>query len=104
MIIDGSRLKDIRKDHHDTQETLAAKLHVSTSTVSKWEQGAAEPSLESLTQICRMYEVSADFLLGLSDDDPLFTKKKRSKLSAESRNTLELFEKFLLQQEKAAQK
>ena len=100
----GSRLKDIRKDHGDTQEELAKKLNVSTATVSKWEQGANDPNFETLCQICRMYEVSADFLLGLSDDDPLFTKKKRSKLSAESRNTLELFEKFLLQQEKAAQK
>ena len=52
---------------------IAEKLHVSTSAVSKWEQGTAEPSLECLIQICRLYEVSADFLLGLTDDDPFFT-------------------------------
>lgn len=95
MIVDGSRIKDIRKDNHDTQEALGEKLHVSTSAVSKWEQGSSDPSLECLVQICRIYDVSADFLLGLTDDDPLFTKKKRSKLSAESRTALKLFEEYL---------
>ena len=103
MLVDGSRLKEIRRDHHDTQEKLAEKLHVSTSAVSKWEQGTAEPSLDCLVQICRMYEVSSDFLLGLTDDDPFLTKKKRSKLSAESKTAIKLFEEYLYHKDKANQ-
>ena len=97
----GSRLKDIRKDHGDTQEDLAKKLNVSTPTVSKWGQGANDPSFETLCQICRMYDVSSDFLLGLSDDDPLLIKKRRSKLSAESRTALKLFEEYLYSKDTA---
>ena len=77
--MDGSRLRDVRKDNGDTQETLGKKLNVATPTVSKWEQGLTEPSFDILKQICRMYQVSADYLLGLSDDDPILNKKgKRS--------------------------
>ena len=96
MIVDRARLKEIRKDHGDTQESLGKKLGVSTPAVSKWEQGLTDPTLETLLQICRLYDVSSDFLLGLSADDPLFTKKRRSKLSTESRIALKQFEEYLL--------
>ncbi len=73
-MLDGERLREIRKDHGDTQESLGKKLGYATPTVSKWEQGETKPGLETLKQICRMYEVSADYLLGLTDDDPLLAK------------------------------
>ena len=94
--MDGTRLRDVRRDHGDTQEDLARKLGFSTPTVRKWEQGTSQPNYETLKRICRMYEVTADFLLGLTDDDPLFTKKKRTNLSDMSRETLRLFEAFLI--------
>lgn len=102
--MDGDRLKEIRRDHNDTQETLASKLGVSTPTVSKWEQGESDPNVKTLLKICRMYNVSSDFLLGLSDDDPLITKRRRSALSEKSRETLRQFEAFLLHQERKKEK
>ncbi|MBQ3762101.1 MAG: helix-turn-helix transcriptional regulator [Clostridia bacterium] len=97
--MDGSRLRDVRKDNGDTQETLGKKLNVATPTVSKWEQGLTEPSFDILKQICRMYQVSADYLLGLSDDDPILNKKRQTKLSGESRAVLRRFEEFLIFQD-----
>ena len=97
--MDGDRLKEIRRDNKDTQEMLAKKLDVSTPTVSKWEQGESDPQVKTLIKICRMYNVSSDFLLGLTNDDPLITKKRRAALSEKSRKTLRQFEAFLLQQE-----
>ena len=79
--LEGERLKEIRRDHHDTQESLAKKLGFSTPTVSKWEQGQSNPDLDTLVQICRMYHVTADYLLGLSDEDPLIWQEKSSRLS-----------------------
>ena len=99
-MLDGERLRDIRKDHDDTQESLGKKLGFSTPTVSKWEQGKTDPDLETLKQICRMYEVSADYLLGLTDDDPLLVKKRREILSEKSREALRLFEDYLVSRDK----
>lgn len=36
-------------------------------TVSFWESGQREPDLDSLVMIARYFDVSADYLLGLSD-------------------------------------
>jgi len=99
-MLDGERLRDIRKDHGDTQESLGKKLGFATPTVSKWEQGETEPGLETLKQICRMYEVSADYLLGLTDDDPILAQKRFEILSATSKEALRLFENYLVSRDK----
>ena len=93
-MLDGERLRDIRKDHGDTQESLGRKLGFATPTVSKWEQGKTDPDLETFKKICKMYDVSADYLLGLTDDDPLLAKKRKEVLSDKSKNALRLFEDY----------
>lgn len=44
----GERLQDIRKDHNDTQQDLADKLHTSLYAVRCWEQGKSDPSHDTL--------------------------------------------------------
>ena len=63
----GERLAEIRKDHDDTQAALAKKLNVSVTTVRSWEQEKSSPSHDALVAICRLYRISADYLLGLSE-------------------------------------
>ncbi len=103
-MLDGERLRDIRKDHGDTQESLGRKLGFATPTVSKWEQGKTDPDLETLKQICQMYEVSADYLLGLTDDDPLLSQKRREILSDRSKEALRLFEDYLVNRDSKSAK
>lgn len=62
----GELLAETRKLHGHTQRDLAAHLKVSVGTIQSWEQERNSPSHELLVQICRLYNVSADFLLGLS--------------------------------------
>lgn len=64
----GERLQEIRKDHGDTQQALADKLHASLYAVRCWEQGKSDPGHDTLVSICRLYHVSADYLLGLTDN------------------------------------
>ena len=66
----GERLAEIHKDHGDRQADLAQKLQVTLYTVRSWEQEKSAPSHEMLVRICRLYQVSSDYLLGLSDYDP----------------------------------
>ena len=64
----GERLQDIRKDNQDTQRMLAEKLKVSIATVQSWEQEKSAPNHDMLVAICRLYQVSADYLLGIPSE------------------------------------
>lgn len=92
----GERLAEIRKNYGDTQKDLAQKLHVSTATVRSWEQNRSDPSHEMLVTICHCYHVSSDFLLGLSNIDPIYERRRMAHLSDLELNELKLFEAFLI--------
>ena len=95
----GERLQEIRKDHGDTQQTLAEKLHVSLFAVRCWEQEKSAPTHETLVAICKLYQISADYLLGLSNEDPAYVQRKRKALTPENREILKKFETFLLNEQ-----
>ena len=57
----SQRIKEIRNGFGDTglsQEALAAKLGVATNTISRWETGTYEPSLDDLEMLSRELGVS----------------------------------------------
>lgn len=93
----GERLAEIRKDCGEKQSELAKVLCVSLSTVRSWEQGKSSPSHEALISICKRYHVSADYLLGLSDVDPVYLRRQRiSHFTKEELRELQDFCTFLL--------
>ena len=67
----GQRLKEIRKQNKETQDDLAMAMDISKSIISEMEHGKHTTTLEKFTLICEHYKVSADYLLGLSDDPTL---------------------------------
>ena len=91
----GDRLQEIRKDHGDTQQRLADKLNVSLHAVRCWEQDKSAPSHEILVTICRLYHVSSDYLLGLTDSSNVYPASSKV-LSDDNRSLLKRFEKFLI--------
>jgi len=50
-----------------TQKALAQKLNIDESNITKWKQGKNIPSLEVFYELCKIFDVSADYLLGLTD-------------------------------------
>ncbi len=100
----GERLKEVRKDHGDTQADLAQKLNVSLSTVKSWERENSAPSHEVIVALCHLYNVTSDFLLGITDADPLLEKNKREKLSPRNKEMVQLFEEFLLYKQQKEKK
>lgn len=63
----GSRLKELRIAKGITQKELAEYLHLRNTTISNWENDMGEPPYETLKKICKYFEVSADYLLGLEE-------------------------------------
>ena len=64
----GKRVSEARKLHHETQQTLGEAIGMSSNNVSEMESGKKTTTSEKIARICRHYHVSADYLLGLSDD------------------------------------
>lgn len=64
----GEKLRALRKERGWSQKELAGRLGLVAASVSAYEQDKKVPSVEILIKICSVFQVSADYLLGLSDD------------------------------------
>ena len=60
----GYRLKELRKENKMSQNDLGKLLGVSKVSVSGYEKGTRNPSLEILNGMLDIFGVSADYLLG----------------------------------------
>lgn len=63
----GKRIKELRTEAGLTQKKFGERLSVSQDTVSLWETGRSLPTTELVIEICKMLNISADYLLGLKD-------------------------------------
>ncbi len=63
----AQRLKNIRKESNLTQKQVYEKLGISANGYASYEQGRTEPSISTLIALCKLFDVSADYLLGLED-------------------------------------
>lgn len=59
----GERLKELRVQRGIKQKVFAAALNMSSSAVSKWENGQNEPDMETLLKIAEYYGISMEELL-----------------------------------------
>ena len=68
MVFDfGYRLKELREQKHMTQAQVAKRLGLSKTAISGYENNIKTPSLDVLIGLVRLYETSADYILGFHD-------------------------------------
>ncbi len=65
----GSTIRKLREKHNLKQINLANALQVSPQAVSKWEKGHSLPDIDILVKLSRLFNVSVDFILGLTKAD-----------------------------------
>ena len=63
----NNRLRELRKLNNLTQTQLAEKLKTTQDTISLWELGKSYPDIEYVVLLCQIFNVSADYLLGLKE-------------------------------------
>ena len=63
----NEKLQELRKNKNLTQEQLAEQLYVSRTAISKWESGRGYPSIDSLKEISKYFNVSLDDLLSSAE-------------------------------------
>ena len=63
----NERLKLLRTSNKLSQVELADKLGVKKQTISNWENDNILPSVEMLIKICKFFNVSSDYMLGIDN-------------------------------------
>ena len=59
-------MRDLREDSDHTQAEIAEILGTSQTMYARYERGASELPIRHLITLCKLYNVSADYLLGLT--------------------------------------
>lgn len=67
MKIEQLRIRSLREDHDLTQAQVAKILNKSQQGYAHLENGRAELSIKDLKDLCELYNVSADYIIGLTD-------------------------------------
>lgn len=75
----SENMKKLRKATGFTQPQLAEKLELSQKQVSDYELGKTAPSIESLVQISRFFNITVDELVGAKEMSADFTPKDGQK-------------------------
>ena len=71
----GDKLYELRKKKNLTQEDLALLLDISDKAISKWENGTSKPTIENLSKLSKIFDVSLDELIVLEE------KKEKQKIT-----------------------
>lgn len=67
MKVFSKKLKELRLEKELSQRELAEILKTNNSSVCDWERERSQPDLETLVDIAKYFNVSTDYLLGLTD-------------------------------------
>ncbi len=67
------RIRDLREDHDKTQQNIADILGTSQTMYARYERGASELPVRHLIRLSKYYNVSMEYIAGLTDNKtPVF--------------------------------
>ena len=65
----ANRFKELRVESGLSQRQVAKVFGVSQTSIERWESGATKTDIDTLIRICKYFGASADYLLGLENED-----------------------------------
>ena len=71
----AERIRALREDSDKTQAEIAQLLKVGQRTYCDYELGKTRIPVDSLIVLAKLYNVSMDYICGLSDNKGLFPRK-----------------------------
>ena len=89
----GNRLKELRQEKNLTQADVANAIGTSQRNIGRWENNENEPGASFVINLANFFEVSSDYLLEITDDFSLTSKKLLQKETL-SQNEYKLIEKY----------
>lgn len=70
------RIRDLRMDKDLSQKEMANLLHCTQQAYSNYELGLRDIPTEVLTALAQFHNTSIDYLLGLTDEQKPYPRKK----------------------------
>lgn len=77
MVSYTKRIRDTREDRNISQANIAKVLHTTQSQYGKIELGKRKISAEEIISLCIVYDLSADYLLGFTDEPKPLPKPQK---------------------------
>ena len=73
----AQKFRNLREDMEPptNQTELGEILNMHQMKISRMERGETEPGLQDLIDICKLFHISADYLLGLIDEPLPYERK-----------------------------
>ena len=85
------RLGELRRERGLSQVGLAMKLNVSQKMISAYESGLHQPSIGTLIEISKLFNVSVDYIVGTSNVRLSAEKMSNNSLSVDEAEFLNMF-------------
>ncbi len=63
----GERIRNLREDKDLTQSELGEQVNMTQRKISYIERGKYEPSIDDIVSLCKFFNVSSDYLLGINE-------------------------------------
>lgn len=92
----SDRLKQLREESGYNQEYVAEYLGVKQQTYSRYENSLSEPDIDSIIKVGKLYNVSIDYLLGLTD----YRQGELNKLPDELKDEIKNYIDYLMKKRK----
>ena len=73
------RIRQLREDHDMNQSQVAEKLGIRQNVYSRYETGKNDMKPYHLIELCKLFNVSADYILGLPEGLPYGHSKTRKR-------------------------
>lgn len=92
------RLRELREENNYTQQEIASKIGLTKGAYGCYERGISVPDAHTLLQLADIFDVTTDYLLGLSDDKkPIedITDRQKKAIRLTDQLTDEQFESIL---------
>lgn len=98
MDIFTERFNEVIRYELVNQSHLATKIGISRQCISDYKSGKSYPTIQTLSSICKILDVSANYLLGLEDDFGTRTSAATSSATASNSAALTTEERKILEQ------
>ena len=85
ILLLNDNIRKYRKSKHMSQDELAEKLNVTRQSISLWETGQTQPSLDNIIALAKLFDISTDTLLTENDSASVETDEGSSKLNKSSK-------------------
>ena len=69
----SERVRELRQENSWSQPQLAERLGLTKQSISLWERGIKKPEPETFEKMCELFGVTAEYLMGTSDERVLPT-------------------------------